>query len=368
MNSISPLHSRPLRRSVLATVIVVLALLVLAWPTPRADAVDVIGVEVHNDITYYVPDTPTVNGNKLDLYIPVAHGRRTLPLLIWSSGSAWLSDNGKAGAAAIADVFNPYGYAVAGVSVRSSSQAKFPGQLHDIRAAIRWLREHAEDYNLDPDRFAIMGNSSGGWVASIAGTTSDISQLPGEPDARGLSSAVQAAVPFFPPTDFLEMNQWYVDHPGVTSFINHDAPISPLSPPWFFPAASPESLLVRCTDSNGNLLGIQTCPAETRAANPITYVDGEEVPMLILHGESDPLVPNGQSVLLYEALTRAGNETTFISVPAAGHSVDQIIGADEFTVFLTNRGGRKKVTDKPAPTWENVEHFLHVALRRARGG
>jgi acetyl esterase/lipase len=155
-------------------------------------------------------------------------------------------------------------------------------------------------------------------------------------------------VPFFPPTDFLQMNAWYVDHPEVTSFINHDAPFSP------------ESLLVGCP--------IQTCPSSTQAANPITYVEGDEVPMLILHGESDPLVPNGQSVLLYEALTGAGNGATFISVPAAGHSVDQIIGAEDFTVFRTNRGGQEQVTTEPAPTWENVEHFIHVALSRARGG
>lgn len=366
MNSTRRLHTRPLRRSALAAAIVLTLLLALAaGPTPRADAVRVIGVDVHNNITYYVPDTPTVNGNKLDLYVPVVRGKQPRPLLIWSSGSAWLSDNGKAGAAPIADVFNAYGYAVAGVSVRSSSQTAFPGQLHDIRAAIRWLRGHAGEYNLDPSRFAIMGNSSGGWVASIAGTTSDIAQLPGEPDVGGISSAVQAAVPFFPPTDFLQMDSWYVEHPEVVSFIRHDAPLAPLDPPWNFFNASPESLLVRCTDSSGRLLGIQTCPAATQAASPITYVDGDEVPMLILHGESDPLVPNGQSVLLYEALTGAGNAAIFISVPGAGHSVDDIIGADEFTVFRTNPGGRSKVTNEPAPTWENVRNFIRVALNQA---
>jgi acetyl esterase/lipase len=367
MSSTRPIRLRRLRTSALfAAVLAAGLLLALAGgATPRADANDVIGVEVHPDITYYVPDTPTVNGNKLDLYVPVTPNNRKVPVLIWTSGSAWLSDNGRAGAAPIAAVFNPWGYAVAGVSVRSSFQREFPGQLYDIRAAIRWLRDHAAEYRLDPKRIAIMGNSSGGWVTSIAGTTSDVAQLPGESDTGGTSSAVQAAVPFFPPTDFLQMDAWYVDHPDVVSFIRHDAPLAPLAPPWFFPAASPESLLVRCTDSSGNLLGIQTCPAETSAANPITYVDGDEVPMLILHGESDPLVPNGQSVLLYKALTAAHNEATFVSVPAAGHSVDQIIGATEFTVFETNRGGKETIsTRKPAPTWDNIEHFIRVALRR----
>ncbi len=227
----------------------------------------------------------------------------------------------------------------------------FPTQLHDIRAALRWLREHAADYNLDPDRFAIMGFSSGGWTSVIAGTTSDEAQLPGEPDTNGLSngvsSAVQAAVGFSSPTDFLQMNQWYLDN-GVTGVIDHDAP------------GSPESLLVGCA--------IQTCPAETREANPIEYVEGSEVATLLLHGFIDPLVPHGQSELLYEALAAAGNEVTFISVDNAGHSPQQIRDGEEFTVYHTNRGGQETVKNKPAPTWETIEQFIHVALSRVQGG
>jgi acetyl esterase/lipase len=370
----------------------VLVLLLLLGPTPRAGAVRVVGVEVHSNITYYVPDTPTVNGNKLDLYVPVVPGKQTLPLLIWSSGSAWLSDNGRVVPQDVLDFFTARGYAVAGVSVRSSFQDNFPGQLHDVRAAIRWLRGHAADYNLDPTRFAIMGNSSGGWVAAIAGTTSDMAQVPGESDVGGVSSAVQVAVPFFPPTDFLEMDPWFEVPenctgrippppwgfvPGLCSAIQHDRPLNPLPPPWIpIATASPESLLVRCTDAGGNLLGIQSCPTETQAANPISYVEGDEIPMLILHGTVDSLVPHGQSELLYAALGQAGNEAVFISVIGGWHLVSgnptpfggPMIGAEEFTVFRTNRGGQEKVTDEPAPTWENVEHFIHVALSRARGG
>jgi acetyl esterase/lipase len=349
-----------------------LLLLFTVSAAPPAGADLVVEVEVHTDIAYTDPVPETTRGNLLDLYIPDVPGRRKLPLIIWSSGSAWLSDEGKGGAEDIAELFNQEGYAVAGVSVRSSSQVRFPGQLHDIRAAIRWLREHAKEYNLDSKRIAIMGNSSGGWLAAIAGTTSDIRRLPGETGVGRTSSAIQVAVPFFPPTDFLQMNAWYVDNPGVPSFINHDAPLAPLVPPWTFPVASPESLLVGCTDSAGSLLGIQSCPEDTQRANPITYVRGREVPMLILHGEADPLVPNGQSVLLYEALKRAHNNVTFISVAGAGHSVsepspigDPVIGADEFTVF-TSRWGKEKIGDEPAPTWENIEHFIHVALRLGR--
>jgi acetyl esterase/lipase len=385
MNSTSQLHSTPVRGSAPALlVIAVLALLLLVGPTPRADANPPFSLEVDTGIVY--GGSP---GTALDVYVPDFPGNAKLPLLIWTNGCAWLIVScGTAGTQEIAEEFNPRGYAVAGVGIAGTDflltgpvAARFPTQLHDVRAAVRWLRQHAADYNLDPTRFAVMGFSSGGWTSAIAGATSDEAQLPGEPDTNGLStgvsSAVQAVVGFSSPTDFLQMNQWYVDNPGVPSFIDHDAPLAPLPPPWSFlipPNPSPESLLVGCTD-NGNLLGIQTCPDETEAANPITYVEGSEVPMLLLHGENDPLVPNGQSQLLYDALAAAGNEVTFISVAGAGHNVNDppgflgppIIGASAFTVYHTNRGGQETVKNKPAPTWETIEDFIHVQLSRARG-
>ena len=386
MSSTSRLRSRPLRRFALATGIALVALLLasVAGPTPRANAEPPLEVNPVTGINYN--GSP---GTTLSLYVPDFPGDAKLPLLIWTNGCAWLFPCGTSGTPAIAQEFNSQGYAVAGVSVAGTLfGARFPTQLNDIRAAIRWLREHADDYNLDPDRFAIMGFSSGGWTSVTAGTTSDVAQLPGEPDTNGLSagvpSAVQAAVGFSSPTDFLQMDSWYEDNcpnpPGPVppcTVITHNAPLDingdpagiPL--PGSFPAASPESLLVGCT--NGvSLFSIQyqtpslDCQAMTETANPITYVDGDEVPMLLLHGENDPLVPNGQSQLLYEALAAAGNEATFISVAGAGHSPDEIRAGTDFTVNHTNRGGQETVTDQPAPTWENIEHFIHVALSRGR--
>ena len=339
------------RRLVAAVAAALVAATVIAATSQPTDAVQVRGVEVTTDIAYTDPVPATTVGNLLDLYIPQLPGDRELPLLIWTSGSAWFSDNGKAGAEAIADEFNPRGYAVAGVSVRSSFQVKFPGQLFDIRAAIRWLRSHAEEHNIDPDRIAIMGNSSGGWVSAIAATTSDILQLAGEPDVEGVSSAVQASVPFFPPTAFLLMDRQTLEQKETYDLpflpvIVHDAPFSP------------ESNLIGCP--------IQTCPEATEAANPITYVNGLEPPTHVFHGTFDPLLPPGQSESLYEALQAAGSEASFTLVDGAGHSVDDVIGAESFTVRSVNPGGHERVDQMPAPTWDTIEHFLHVALSRAR--
>src|ERR1043166_9260451 len=105
----------------------------------------------------YAPaEPPESAGPLLGLSLPDRRGEVLLPLVIWSGGSGWMRDDGKDGAVAVAERFASRGFAVAGVSVRSSAQATFPAQVHDVKAAIRWLRQHAGEHGLDPDRFAAM--------------------------------------------------------------------------------------------------------------------------------------------------------------------------------------------------------------------
>ena len=295
----------------------------------------------------YAPADPAGSaGHKLDLYIPVG-AIQPLPVAIWTGGSAWRADTGKRTAPGVAAQLNPAGYAVAGVSIRSTSQAQFPAQLYDIKAAIRWIRSNAGKYNLDPDRIAIMGDSSGGWTASMAALTGDVSELEGTVGIVGVSSRVRAAVAFYPPTNFLMMDEWAVQKctpPGC-----HDD------------VSSPESQLVGCA--------IQSCPEKVQAANPVRYVSAVDPPMLILHGNSDPLVPHNQGEQLYMALNKACREATFISLPKAGHG--------PWNGFLTNDAIREGATIRstsaegcvvvnPAPftpTWKTVTDFLDKHLK-----
>ncbi|MEO3863559.1 alpha/beta hydrolase [Acrocarpospora sp. B8E8] len=144
-----------------------------------------VQAQVISNLAYAPPQPAGSQGHLLDLYLPDGGGSAPRPLVIWTSGSAWTADNGKSGASSIAGFFNSRGYAVAGVSVRSSSQAKFPAQVHDIKTAIRWLRSRAGTYQLDPNRFVVMGDSSGGWVADMAALTGGVASLggPSEPPA-----------------------------------------------------------------------------------------------------------------------------------------------------------------------------------------
>ena len=296
------------------------------------------------DIDYAPPEPSTSNGHKLDLYIP-AGATAPLPVVIWTGGSGWLADTGKNRARALAAHLNPAGYAVAGVSIRSSSQVKFPGQLHDIKAAIRWLRANAAKYNFDPNHVAIVGDSSGGWTAAMAAVTGDAPELEGSVGTTGVSSAVQAAVAFYPPTNFLTMDAWALRKCTLGPFPScHDS------------EDSPESRLVGCA--------IQTCPDKVKAASPMTYITPPDPPIMILHGDSDQSVPHNQGEQLYMALNKACKDAVFISLPTAPHGhLDGFLTDDSLrqaaTIRSTSAAGCTVVNPTPyTPSWQTVVDFL----------
>lgn len=309
------------------------------------------GQQVIRDVAYAPAEPAGSKGHLLDLYLPESHGKSRRPLLIWTGGSAWLADTGKESAGPIAEIFNAEGYAVAGVSIRSSTQARFPAQVHDIKAAIRWLRAHAAQYNLDPGRFAIMGTSSGGWTTAMAALTGDVPALEGDLGVTGVSSRVQAAVAFYPPTDFLQMDAHML--PGACESFNRRLGLTECHNDRL----SPESRLVGCA--------IQTCPEAVARANPINYISQADPPMTVLHGQADMLVPHHQSVLLYDALKAHCTEATFFSVPNAGHSWPEITDPSrhESHAASATRKCRERVTaGKPDPTFETIARFLRRAL------
>jgi acetyl esterase/lipase len=254
-----------------------------------------------------------------------------------------MADNGKRDAQGLAAQLNPAGYAVAGVSIRSSSQVQFPGQLHDIKAAIRWLRANAATYNLDAKHIAIVGDSSGGWTTAMAAVTGDVPELEGTVGTTGVSSAVQAAVAFYPPTNFLAMDFWSL-RPCRSGPMCHDS------------ESSPESRLVGCA--------IQSCPEKVKAASPLTYISPADPPIMILHGDSDQLVPHNQGEQFYMALNKACNDAVFISLPKAPHGnwngflTDPAL-AEAATMRSTSSSGCTVSNPTPVqPTWKTVIGFL----------
>jgi acetyl esterase/lipase len=290
------------------------------------------GTAALRDVSYA---EPIGAAHLLDLYLP-HDGDAPLPLVIWSGGSAWMRDDGKETAGPVAAHFCAHGYGVAGVGVRSSSQARFPAQLDDAKAAVRWLRTHAAEYGLDPGRIAFMGNSSGGWVATMVALTAE----PAAPDR------VQAAVDFFGPTDFLQMDAHMVD--GCEQFRAllgipgcHDDP------------DSPESRLIGGP--------IEEHPEACARANPISYATPAAPPFLILHGQADPYVPHHQSELLFAALSAAGTAATFYSMPGMGHEYPYVTDAARAAGYVA-RSTAHNGEQTPPPTWGTIEAFLAGAL------
>jgi acetyl esterase/lipase len=251
------------------------------------------GVKAERNIPY------VENGHRnqvLDLFLPEQPSSKPLPLMIWIHGGAWT-----AGSQANPPVVYlvDKGFAVASVQHRFSQHAIWPAQSYDCKAAIRFLRANAAKYNFDPDRFAVGGDSSGGHLAAFVGTSCDVKEMEGDLGNTNVSSRVQAVVDWFGPTDFTLMAQQSNPH----SMIQHDSPNSPES----------------------HLLGgpVQEKRDLARTANPLTYINKNSPPFLIMHGSNDQLVPLGQSVILAKALIDAGVEVTMKTLPGAGHEDPQ---------------------------------------------
>ena len=259
-----------------------------AEPPPRHPSVTVPeGVRTVRDLAY-----GQAGGRELalDLYLPPGDGAK--PLIIWVHGGAWRAGDRRGPSPALALLAD--GYAVAQISYRLSQAAKWPAQIEDCKAAVRWLHANAEKYRLDPKRFAVWGSSAGGHLVAMLGTSGGVAALDGTTNDVKASSSVQAVVDWFGPTDFLQMDK-------AGSSMKHDAP------------DSPESLLIGAP--------IQENKDAAAKANPITYIGRGEAPppFLIMHGTRDPLVPFNQSELLAAALKAAGADVTLRPVPNAGH-------------------------------------------------
>ena len=183
------------------------------------------------------------------------------------------------------------GHALASVSYTLTSDATWPVQAHEIKAAVRWLRGHSGDLGLDPDRFVAWGLSAGAHLASIVGVTGD-RELEGEVSLTEGSSAVQGVVAWYGPSDLETM--------GRNSIMDHDHPFSP------------ESLLIGGP--------VQELRDRSRQASPWHYVDDRPLPpFLLIHGTVDPIVPYQQSVQLHEALSAAGASSTLVNVRLGTH-------------------------------------------------
>ena len=243
------------------------------------------------DIPYADNDNPR---QKLDLFLPKSpKSDKPLPVVVFIHGGAWRGGNKSGGLRMVAPFVESGLYAGASIAYRLSGEAIWPAQIHDCKAAIRWLKANAKKHNLAPDRIAVWGTSAGGYLVAMLGVSGDVKQLEGKIGKNlKFDSRVACVVNWFGPTNLLTMGKY-------PSKMKHDA------------ADSPESKLVGGA--------IQENKPAARSASPVTHVSKGDAPTLTMHGTEDPLVPFNQGERIHEALTKAGVPSVFVKMVGAGH-------------------------------------------------
>ncbi|MCP4454040.1 MAG: alpha/beta hydrolase [Planctomycetes bacterium] len=296
----------------------------LSMPQGTVRAAARPAIQITLDIPYAGTDNPR---QCLDLFLPKARASESpLPVIVFIHGGAWRAGNKRGGQGRVRSFVESGRYAGVSVAYRLTGEAQWPAQIHDCKAAIRWIRANAKTHGLDPSRIGVWGTSAGGHLVAMLGTSAGVPAMDGDLGPHNkVSTAVTCVVDFFGPTDFLQMDAHRV--PGST--MAHD------------PADSPESQLVGGA--------IQSHPDRVAKANPITYVTDEDPPFLIMHGDDDRLVPIHQSVIFDEALHRAGVDVTFVPVKGAGHGLRGVDPSEQVTVFFDRHLKQKEMTQVQKP-------------------
>jgi acetyl esterase/lipase len=251
--------------------------------------------EIYSDIAY-AKNHPA---QKLDIYLPAV--KSPFPVVVMIHGGGWVMGDKQEYATSIkTEALLTRGYAVVAINYRLSGVAKFPSQIKDVKAAIRYIKDNASVYKFNANKVGAWGTSAGGHLTALLATSADEKTL--EDLSMGSSmqnSSIQVAIDWFGPTDLLLMDVQSVNQGcGVGG---HDL------------KTSPESMLMG--------FEIQTKKEITETANPIKYISLKTPPIYISHGMNDCTVPRAQSQILYDALVKVkGNkDITLNLLSASGH-------------------------------------------------
>ncbi len=259
----------------------ILTTLLLALAAASLQAAD---HRVFNDIEYAVADG---NSLKLDLHLPAS---RQAPLIVWVHGGAWRA--GSKTDMPLGKLIDQ-GYGIASVDYRLSVVAPFPAMIHDIKAAIRFLRAQSAEYGYDATRVAVAGSSAGGHLAALVGVTNGVKALEGTVGTHlDQSSDVQATISLF----------------GASNLMT------------ILSQSKPQGLKMR-VPALQLLLGGQPeeKPELAKLASPVEHLDAKDPPLLLIHGDADPQMPPEQSQELAAACKKAGVQVRLEIIPGAVH-------------------------------------------------
>lgn len=276
------------------------------------------------DIVYaYVGEKPLM----LDLIQPKTRTEEKLPALIYIHGGGWHTGSRKA----VPTVFLAMeGYVKISIDYRLIGEAGFPSQLMDCKTVVRWLKAHADDLKVDPDRIGVWGGSAGGHLASLLGVTEGMKEFE-EGSYMEYSTGVHAVVSCSGPADLVELWNW---KEAMAQFLSSKLSgvlkkekerLGPLTPAM-------EGLMERCEkeilgETVGKaleqLMGGRPEEAEEqwRQGSPVTYVKPGLPPFLLMHGTVDPVVPVSQAYEFHDRLEAAGTDVTLVPLAGHGHNI-----------------------------------------------
>lgn len=262
-----------------------------ATPTPTSASLlkPATAYTSRKDIRYSTLSTS--NNLKLDLYTP-NNDSAPDPLIIYVHGGGWIGGSKNDECPPFQKNFMKRGWAVACVNYRLSTEAQWPAQIIDVKSAVRFLRANATTYKLYAPKIGMWGGSAGGQLTAMAATSANIAEFDKGQNLT-VSSSIQAARDDFGPTDFVK----WVQDPCCTVL---QGPFSYLNPLFGGPVLSNQ--------------------AKAATASPMTYVNGDEPPISIAHGDADTAVPYNQSQLLYSSLLNAGDTTSLEILPGLKHA------------------------------------------------
>jgi acetyl esterase/lipase len=272
-------------------------------PTRRED-----GALHHSGITYAVAFG--FRPLQLDVWVPPTE--TPAPLVVWIHGGGFMFGDRRylpetLRPNQVFDALLDAGLAVATIDYRHALEAPFPAQLHDAKAAVRYLRAHSDELGISTDRIGVMGESAGGHIAALVGLTSHRADLEGTHGVVGPSSAVDVVVDWYGLADLSTMPRKTIP-PQVAAKL----------PPEL--VTPPEDQLTRGLEG-----------AALADASPITHVTPDAPPFLLVHGTGDWLVPYAQSEQLHAALTAAGVDSRLEPVENAMHIFD---GCDDIDAVV----------------------------------
>ncbi|WP_326718334.1 alpha/beta hydrolase [Streptomyces sp. NBC_00243] len=290
---------------------------VKASDTSTSTVIDPTGVQIqcgtvevatHSDVVYSTPTT--ADGKKaelkLDLQVPETDGKK--PLVVYMTGGGFAMAD-KTGNLNQRTYVAEQGYAVASIEYRTvTSGATYTETLQDVKSAIRYLRAHADEYGIDPANVAVWGQSAGGYLAAMAGTTNGVEEFEAG-ENLDQSSDVQAVVDEFGPGD---LSKTASDFDAATQKTYLAAGTS--SAQFVFGAGTKKSL-----DDD---------PSAIEAADPSTYADSSDPAFMLLHGSADRLVSPSQTLTLHNTLRAKGVDSTRYVLKGADHGDLSFMGGD----------------------------------------